>query len=139
MPETQSRKLAIALVCADWRQHHRQTALISRLSGLMRMKALDLVALPGPDGLMKPERDAEREIVVGWIKLLVAAHHPKKLAVVAHERCAGHPVSDADHAHDVVETAKMVKSEIGMHLPVYAIVSQYRDELDWDLKLLERF
>ncbi len=51
--------------------------------------------------------------MVGWVKLLNHAHKPDKIALVAHQRCAGHPVDDDQHEHDVLEAAMQLKEKTG--------------------------
>ncbi len=128
------RKLAVALTCADWRLHQRKVDLNGRLAKLLHVRGVDLVAVPGPDGLVLPERSAEWQAAVAQICLLIGAHFPRTLAVVAHQRCAGHPVTDAAHDTDVLTTAKALKAETGFAGPVRAIVAVYHSEMVWDLK-----
>jgi len=68
------KPLAVALTCADWRLHQRKVDLNARLAKLLHVEGVDLIALPGPDGLLKPERAAEWKAAVGQIKLLIVAH-----------------------------------------------------------------
>jgi hypothetical protein len=128
------RKLAVALTCADWRLHQRNVDLNRRLAKLLDVRGVDLIAVPGPDGLVLPERSAEWHAAVAQIKLLIGAHAPLALAVVAHQRCAGHPVTDAAHDADVVATAKALKAETGFAGPVRAIVAVYHSDTAWELK-----
>jgi hypothetical protein len=133
------KKLAVALVCADWRLHQHKVAMNRRLAKLLRVQGVDLVAVPGPDGLAKPERGAERQAAVSQIKLLVGAHAPRVLVVVAHQRCAGHPVSDAEHEADVLATATALKAETGFPGPVRAMLMVYRSDTSWDFKPIGQF
>jgi hypothetical protein len=133
------KKLAVALTCADWRLHQRKVDLNGRLAKLLGVQGVDLIAVPGPDGLTKPERSAEWQTAVGQIKLLIGAHAPRALIVVAHHRCAGHPVSDAEHETDVLATAKALKAETGFEGPVHAALAVYHSDTAWDLKPIGRF
>jgi hypothetical protein len=133
------KKLAVALACADWRLHQHKVALNSRLAKLLGVHGVDLVAVPGPDGLVKPRRGAEWQAAVGQIKLLIGAHAPRVLVVVAHQRCAGHPVSDAEHETDVLATAKALKAETGFSGPVRAMLMAYRSDTSWDIQLIGQF
>ena len=128
------RKLAVALTCADWRLHQRKVDLNRRLAKLLEVQGVDLIAVPGPDGLVLPERSTEWLAAVAQIKLLIGAHAPLALAVVAHQRCAGHPVTDTAHDSDVVTTAKALKAETGFAGPVRAIVAVYHSDTAWELK-----
>jgi hypothetical protein len=128
------KKLAIALTCADWRLHQRKVDLNTRLARRLGVTGVDLIAVPGPDGLTKPERQAEWQTAVAQISLLIGAHSPQVIAVVAHQRCAGHPVSDFEHDGDVAATAKALKEATGFTGPVRAMVAVYHSDLSWDLK-----
>jgi hypothetical protein len=57
-----------------------------------------------------------------------------KLAVVAHQRCAGHPVDDDQHEHDVLEAAMALKAKTGFGGPVLAVVATYNSDKSWGLK-----
>lgn len=127
-------KLAIALTCADWRLHQRKVDLNARLAGRLGVTGVDLIAVPGPDGLIKPERQVEWQTAVAQIKLLIGAHSPQVIAVVAHQRCAGHPVSDLEHDSDVAATARALKEATGFSGPVRAMVAVYHSNSSWELK-----
>ncbi|MDE2112886.1 MAG: hypothetical protein KGJ79_17245 [Alphaproteobacteria bacterium] len=133
------KKLAVALTCADWRLHQRKVDLNNRLARLLGVHGVDVVAVPGPDGLTKPERSTEWQATVGQIKLLVGAHAPRALVVAAHQRCAGHPVSDIEHEADVLVTAKALKVGTRFDGPVRAVLAVYRSETVWDLKAIGEF
>jgi len=133
------KKLAVALVCADWRLHQHKVDMNRRLAKLLDVHGADMVAVPGPDGLEKPERSAEWQTAAGQIKLLVGAHAPLILVVVAHQRCAGHPVSDAEHEADVLATAKALKEQTGFAGPVRAVLMVYGSDISWDFKPIGQF
>jgi hypothetical protein len=133
------KKLAIALTCADWRLHLRKVDMNARLAAKLGVEGVDLIAVPGPDGLIKPERQNEWQTAVAQIKLLIGAHAPRVIVVLAHQRCAGHPVSDAEHVADAAATAKALKAATGFAGPVRAALMVYRSDTSWDLKLLEAF
>ncbi|MGC9953005.1 MAG: carbonic anhydrase [Rhizomicrobium sp.] len=132
-------KLAIALTCADWRLHQRTVDMNRRLAKLLHVHGVDLIAVPGPDGLTRPERSAEWQTAISQIKLLVRAHAPRVLVVLAHQRCAGHPVSDAEHETDVLATAKALKAETGFAGPVRAVLAGYRTDTSWELRPIGQF
>jgi hypothetical protein len=130
------KRLGVALTCADWRLHAGRVDLNGRLKRKLRVKGLDVNAVPGPDGLLRPERASDWQAVLGWTKLLIGAHDPVVLAVVAHQRCAGHPVSDADHDTDVGAVAKELKQATAFSGPAVAMVATYRHDRKWGLKLV---
>jgi len=129
------KKLGVAVTCADWRLHRRRVDLNARLARQLRVGGVDITAVPGPDGLLRPERAGEWKAVCDWAKLLVTAHHAEALAVVAHQRCAGHPVSDMEHDDDVVEVARALKEAIGFAGRTQALVATYHNDAKWGLKL----
>ena len=133
------RKLAVALTCADWRLHQRRVDLNARLARLAGVGGVDLIAVPGPDGLIRPERKSEWQTAMAQIKVLIGAHAPSTILVVAHQRCAGHPVSDGEHDADVAATAKALKAETGFDGAVRAVIAVYRSDVDWDLKPITAF
>ena len=133
------RHLAVALTCADWRLHQKKVDLNSRLVKLLQVQGVDLIAVPGPDGLLRPERAAEWKAAVGQIKLLIGAHAPLALVVAAHQRCAGHPVSDGEHEADVRATAKALKAETGFAGPVRAVLMVYHSDTSWDVQPVGQF
>jgi hypothetical protein len=128
------KKLAVALVCADWRLHQRRVNLNKRLSQLLRIDGVDTIAVPGPDGLARPERATEWQNAVSQISLLIAVHKPAALTVVAHQRCAGHPVGDDEHVHDVMTVAKALKEATKFPGPVVGSIAVYHSDASWGLR-----
>jgi hypothetical protein len=133
------KKLAVAVVCADWRLHHPKVNLNRRLAKTLRVDGIDVIAVPGPDGLLRAERATEWRAALDQIRLLIGAHAPKALAVVAHQRCAGHPVSDAEHAEAVAVAARALKAETAFAGPVRALVALYRSDSNWGLQEIGKF
>ncbi len=133
------KKLAVALTCADWRLHQHKVDMNARLAKLLGVDGIDLIAVPGPDGLIKSGRESEWQTAVSQIKLLIGAHAPGVLVVLAHQRCAGHPVTDAEHDADAAAAAKALKAETGFTGPVKAIIAVYHSDTAWDLKPLTEF
>lgn len=132
-------KLAIALTCADWRLHQRKVDLNARLVRFLGVHGVDLICVPGPDGLLKPERHSEWQTAVAQIKLLIGVHAPRAVVVVAHQRCAGHPVGDPEHDADAAATAQALKAATGFSGQMAAAVAVYRSDWAWDLKALTEF
>ena len=132
------KKLAVAVVCADWRLHHRKSDFTTQIGRALGVEGVDIVAVPGPDGLVLPERAGEWTAAIGQVKLLVGAHAPVALAVVAHQRCAGHPVSDDAHVGDVAKTADALKKETGFSGRVAAMVAEYRSDLNWNVRTVKQ-
>ena len=128
------RKLAVMLTCADWRLHQRKVDLNARMAKALGVDGVDLICVPGPDGLIRPERAGEWAAAVAQIKLLIGAHAPQTVVVLAHQRCAGHPVTDLDHDGDVAATARALKAGTGFAGPIKAMVAVYRSDAAWELK-----
>ncbi|HKD22953.1 MAG TPA: carbonic anhydrase [Rhizomicrobium sp.] len=133
------RKIAVALVCADWRLHHHASQFNRQLTRALAVGGVDYIAVPGPDGLVRAERNTEWQAALGQAKLLIGAHTPVALAVVAHERCAGHPVSDDTHVGDASAMAQKLKAEAEFAGPVAAMVARYRADLKWRVEIVNRF
>jgi hypothetical protein len=128
------KKVAVALTCADWRLHNGKVGLNKRLCRELGVGGVDLIAVPGPDGLLRPERESEWQVAVSQISLLIGAHTPVALTVLAHQRCAGHPVSDHDHDSDVMAAAQALKAATEFSGPVLAYVAVYHNDAKWGLK-----
>jgi hypothetical protein len=124
-------KLAVALTCADWRLHHPRVNLNGQLARALGVNGVDVLAVPGPDGLLAPQRETEWRAAVAQASLLIGAHSPRTVAIVAHQRCAGHPVSDPQHDVDVAAAAKALKEATGFAGPVAALVAVYRNDARW--------
>jgi hypothetical protein len=135
----QDEKLGVAVACSDWRLHQGAVDFNHRIGEAMGVSRVDLVALPGPDGLLLDARSGEWQAAKGQVKLLADAHHAEAIAVVAHQKCAGHPVDDAQHDKDVAEAAKVLKAALGFAGPAYALVATYKSDSDWGLKEVGRF
>jgi hypothetical protein len=133
------KKLGVALTCADWRLHQHSVDLNARLCKLLGVNGIDLICVPGPDGLGQPGREAEWQVAVGQIELLIRAHAPVTVVVLAHQRCAGHPVTDGEHDADVAATAEALKAATGFAGPVRAAVAVYHSDTAWDLKQIAEF
>ncbi len=128
------KKVAVGLMCADWRLHQHKVEFNRRIARALKVDGVDVIAVPGPDGLLKPEREAEWQVALDQINLLIGAHKPDALAVIAHQRCAGHPVSDEVHDTDVATTARVLKEKTGFGGPVAALVATYTSDSNWGLK-----
>ena len=128
------KKVAVVLTCADWRLHNSRVDMNRRLARILKVYGADVIAVPGPDGLLLPTRKSEWQSSLDQIKLLIGAHHPTALAVVAHQRCAGHNVPDEQHDADVAKTARALKEQTGFAGPVAAIVAVFHSDAKWDFK-----
>lgn len=132
-------KLAVAVTCSDWRLHQRAVDFNTRIGKAVGCGKVDMVVLPGPDGLLLPTRVGEWQSALGQVELLANAHHAAALAVVAHQRCAGHPVDDAQHETDVANAAKALKGALHFEGPAFALVATYGSDSKWGLKTIGQY
>ena len=127
------------LTCADWRLHHPRAGLYRQLCRALGVHGVFMDAVPGPDGLLGPDREAEWAPVVRWTRLLADTRMPHALAVVAHQNCIAHPVSDGQHEADVGRVAKALKHEVGFAGPMMALVAVHHSDAKWSLKRIAEF
>jgi hypothetical protein len=132
------KSLAVVVTCADWRLHQHKVDFVGRLSRMLDVSVSDLLALPGPDGLCLDSRQRDWHSVQDWARLLVGAHHAAAIAVVAHQKCAGHPVSDEEHEVDVVTVTRALKEALDFKGPAAAIVAVHHNDTRWGLKLIAK-
>ncbi len=130
----EGKKMGLALVCADGRLHQECVHYNGQLAEELGVDVVDVVAVPGPDGLFKKGREAEHKAAVGWLRLLVRAHHPVAIAVVGHYQCAGNAVSDIEHDGDVAAAAAACKRELGCEGDVMAFSTVWHSDREWSLK-----
>jgi hypothetical protein len=133
------KKLGVAMTCSDWRLHQPKVDFNRQIGQAMGVAGVDLVALPGPDGLLLASRGGEWKAAQAQVKLLAEAHDAVAISVVAHQKCAGHAVDDAQHDKDVAEAARALKEALRFGGPVYALVATYKSDSDWGLKEVGRF
>ena len=129
-----NKKMGLALVCADGRLHQGCVKYNEQIAEALGVDVVDEVAVPGPDGLFKKGREGERKATLGWLKLLIAAHHPTAIALVGHYQCAGNPESDAEHDVDAATAAAALKKELGFVGEIVAISTVWHSDSEWSLK-----
>jgi hypothetical protein len=133
------KKLAVLITCADWRLHQRKVNLNARLAKQFRVDGFDYITVPGPDGLILPERGPEWAATLVQVKLLVNVHAPVALIVAGHQRCAGNPLADEAHIVAVEETASELKAAVGFSGPVHAVVLEYRSDKAWEIRPVAQY
>jgi hypothetical protein len=135
------KKLAIALTCADWRLHQRKVELTARLARLLGVDGVDLICVPGPDGMLRPERAGEWQAAAAQITrhLRIRGAQTVAMAVLAHHQCLGHPVTDGEHVTDAAATAKALKAATGFSGPVTAAIAIYHSDSHWEIRALGEF
>ena len=134
MRKQPQRRLGVAVTCTDWRLHLPSVNLCGRLTRLLKVDALNLCAVPGPDAMLHPGREADWVVVCEWFKLLIRLQNPVILALVAHERCLANPEPGPEHEHDVQMVAKAVKAATGFPGPIVSVLTVHRTDTRWTLK-----
>jgi hypothetical protein len=132
-------RFAVVLTCADWRLHHPRARVYRQLSRALGVDGLFMDAVPGPDGLLGSGREAEWASVVRWTRLLADTRAPRALAVVAHQNCIAHRVSDGQHESDVSRVAEALKRVVGFAGPMLAFVAVHHSDAKWSLKRIAEF
>lgn len=132
-------RFAVVLTCADWRLHHPRAGLYRQLCGALKVHGVFMDAVPGPDGLLNPEREADWAAAVRWTRLFADTRAPNTLAVVAHQNCIAHPVSDEQHEADTRRVAEKLKREVAFTGPMLALVAVRHSDARWNLKSLAEF
>jgi carbonic anhydrase len=135
---SQDKKLAIAITCSDWRLHQDAVHYNQQLAKLLDVDGVDLVVVPGPDGLYKGENAAGLKVVTDAATLLAGAHNSVSIAVVGHYKCAGNPVSDEQHDADAAATAQALRKAMDFKGPIVAVSTVYHDDSKWSLKEIAR-
>ena len=128
------KKLGLALTCSDWRLHQSAVEYNRRIARALGVGGLDLIAVPGPDGLLVPARASEWQTALRQAMVLIGAHHPVAIGLVAHQRCAGHAVSDEEHETDVLAVAAALKEATKFEGPLSAMLTVYHSDKRWSLK-----
>lgn len=131
------KKLAIGLFCSDWRLHQGGVRVSEAVKDLLQVDGVDLIVMPGPDGLAAGS-EGERAAMVSWFKVLIDAHKPTALAFVAHYTCAGHPVADAEHDRDIEATMRAFKEALGYAGEMVALCATHESDESWPLKEIAR-
>lgn len=133
-----SKKLAIAITCSDWRLHQDAVHYNKQLAELLGADGVDLIVVPGPDGLYKEGSETALKVVADAAKLLAGAHNSMAIAVVGHYQCAGNPASDEQHDADAAEAAQALRKSLDFAGPIVAVSTVYRDDANWSLKEIAR-
>jgi hypothetical protein len=128
------KKIAVAVVCADGRLHQDVVHFNKLIAEHLQVDLVDVLAVAGPDGVIKPGREGEKEALVKNLQVLIGAHKPVALAFVAHQACAGNPVSDEQHELDVKATLEEFQQMLGFAGDMVALVAQHESDTAWPLK-----
>lgn len=132
------KKYAVAVVCADGRLHQDSVHINESIRKYLDVDLVDILALAGPDGVTKPGREGEKDTFIKNLQVLIGAHKPVALAFVAHQACAGNPVSDEEHEVDVKNMLESLKPELGFSGDIVALVALHESDTLWPLKEVAR-
>ena len=113
-----------AISCIDGRVH---LPLISFMQERFGVQYVDLVTEPGVVAVLSAEPDSERSaFIFSKVDVSVTKHEPKAIAVVAHDDCAGNPISESDQMRQLTESIRQLKARY----PDQKIVALWIDR-DW--------
>lgn len=132
------KKLAVGVFCVDWRLHQKSVNIVEKVREHLGVETMDVIAIPGPDGVCNAGREAEVELLKDWLKLLIGAHHPSTIAFVGHYQCAGNPVDNEAHDRDVKRTMEHFKEETKFEGHMMALSATYMSDTEWGLKEIAR-
>ena len=136
---SEGKKIAVGVFCADWRLHQEGVHINNAVRKHLNVDAVDVIAVPGPDGICAVEaRASERDILSGWLKILIGAHKPVALAFISHYNCAGHPVDNASHDTDTKLMMEYYKKALGFSGEMVALAATYENDASWPLKEIAR-
>jgi hypothetical protein len=108
-------RFATAINCMDGRV---QLPVIEYLKDQYNVHYVDMITEAGPDGLMCSGDTVACDSIRKRVLISVEKHGSKLLAIVAHEDCAGNPVSKPVHMTHVKEALALIES---WNLPVETI------------------
>ena len=128
-----NHKNAIAFVCSDGRLHHGEVNLCEKIRTLLEVDFVYIIAVPGPDGVLKKDSSAWCKTAREEFELLNEAKHPIKVAIVGHCDCAGHPVSDEEHEKDVAGCVETIKSW-GFGGEILGLLAEHNSDTNWPMK-----
>ena len=87
-----------------------QEAVNQWLKNKYQVDYVDVISEPGPDGILA--RNADQAIIANIkkrIDISLGKHGSKVIALVAHDDCAGNPVSEAEHRKDLLAGRETLK------------------------------
>lgn len=99
-------RFGTAINCIDGRT---QEAVIGYMKRNYSVDGVDMVTLPGADGIFSGRHNAEIDLVKRAVNISVEKHGSGVVAVVGHHDCAGNP-GDREHHRVHLRTA-MLKVE----------------------------
>lgn len=127
------KKVGIAIMCVDWRLHQKEVRAAEKVRDALGVDVVDVVAFPGPDGILRDGHEAERPVLLSWLELLIGAHKPVSIAMVGHYNCAANACDDAKHDGDAHAMADYLKRETKFE-NIKAFSAVRNSDTDWELK-----
>jgi hypothetical protein len=100
-------KFGTAINCMDGRT---QTPVAEWMKKKFNFDYIDTITEPGPDGLMAKQVAATVESIKARVLISVNKHHSDVITVVAHDDCAGNPVSKEEHIEHLRKAMEVVHS-----------------------------
>ena len=136
---SEGKRTAVGVFCADWRLHQEGVHINNEVCKRLGVDGVDVIAIPGPDRVCTMEDYAiEKDLLTKWLDLLVEAHTPVAIAFVAHYDCAGHPVNEKQHDHDVERVLREYKKLLDFDGEMVAFCATYDHDRSWPLKEIAR-
>jgi carbonic anhydrase len=97
-----------AISCIDGRVH---LPLISFMQRRFGVRYVDLVNEPGVVAVLSREPDSQRSaFIFSKVDVSVSKHAPKAIAIVAHDDCAGNPVSEREQRRQLSDSYRQLKA-----------------------------
>lgn len=101
------KRFGTALNCIDGRT---QIPVINWMKDNFNVDYVDLITEPGMDRVLSQDYVHESERLRDKVMVSIKAHNSNVVAVVGHYDCAGNPVSECEHYHDISVAVDRVKS-----------------------------
>jgi len=123
-----SQKFATVINCMDGRVQDPVNTWMKAKTGATY---IDVITEAGPDRVMSLTATASR-LILSRILVSRDQHQSKQLALVAHNDCAGNPVSKADHLKHLTQAGKIISTwDLGMDLMMLWVNE------DWEVELVD--
>lgn len=132
------KKIAVGVFCSDWRLHQEGVHINNAVFQYLGVDGVDMLAVPGPDGILAPERATEKEVLVKNIQVLIGAHKPITIVFVAHYNCAGHAVPDEQHDRGIKTMMEEYKKLLTFDGEMVALCATHQSDTHWPLKEIAR-
>lgn len=115
-----------AISCIDGRVH---LPVIKYMQERFGVQYVDLINEPGVVAVLSSEPDSQRSaFIFSKVDVSVEKHSPKAIAIVAHDDCAGNPVTKEEQMEQLSKSYKELKSRY----PKEAIHALWVDG-DWNV------